>query len=178
MPNTNKTRVELKSKLGQTFYRFGQPLSPDSWTAFDLTDAQIESLKDSVVLSVREGGALDMRPNPWEGEKYTLQSLREERAEEARYVRENRPAPDGSTPAGRRRAERARKEAVRQEFRKERARPGKKPTARVGETPPAVDEARAPVGDSAGGDAFEGTAGRTAAEAGERVGAPTGKGKR
>jgi hypothetical protein len=63
------TRVELKSKLGRTFYRFGQALSPDTWTAFELTDEEIASIKDEVVRTVKDGGALEMKPNPWATEK-------------------------------------------------------------------------------------------------------------
>jgi len=58
-------KVKIKSKLGRTFWRFGVQLSPDAWTEFDLTDEELASIRQQCELTVREGGALDIEPNPW-----------------------------------------------------------------------------------------------------------------
>jgi len=53
-------KINLKSKLGRPFWRFGVQLSPDKWTEFDLTEAQLESIKDQCTRPVAEGGTLDI----------------------------------------------------------------------------------------------------------------------
>jgi hypothetical protein len=58
-------KVKLKSKLGRPFWRFEKQLSPDEWTEFDLSDEQLAAIKPQCLMTVAEGGALDIEPNPW-----------------------------------------------------------------------------------------------------------------
>lgn len=78
-------KIKLKSKLAKTFWRFGVPLSPDTWTEFEVlpedkvkdkdgklppiadrigtvTEAELAGIKDACLLTVAQGGALDIDP--------------------------------------------------------------------------------------------------------------------